>query len=301
MHVLPSSTARRGFTLIELLIVIAIIAILAAMLLPVLESAQERAKRAQCVNDLRQNAIAISIYCSDNSDFMPPLKWRDQNIDYSYLLFEYAPQNVAPPTFTDGPYNLGILWNQNLLGAGQILYCPSISPVPGDPNYEYTSAYYAQTMAWPTGRNAATAADSNPSWVRAGYSYLPSSKVTQLITVDGFGRQQVPMWQPYTSSPQPYQSESVVPLFKQSAIDISKSTVVDLVRNSQSYLAHKNHNSAAGLNAAFGDGHVKWQNIRSNPSIFSSTAANGLWTGVATGSGAQQGEDFRFLMSLFQP
>ncbi len=61
----------RAFTLIELLVVIAIIAILAAMLLPALSAARERARAANCMNNLKQYGLALHMYSGDNDGYCP--------------------------------------------------------------------------------------------------------------------------------------------------------------------------------------------------------------------------------------
>ncbi len=73
---------RRGFTLIELLVVIAIIGILAAMVFPVFARARESARKAVCLSNVKNLALAMQMYLADNNDTLPPDEHRQEVLDY---------------------------------------------------------------------------------------------------------------------------------------------------------------------------------------------------------------------------
>jgi prepilin-type N-terminal cleavage/methylation domain-containing protein/prepilin-type processing-associated H-X9-DG protein len=119
---------RSGFTLIELLVVIAIIGVLIALLLPAVQAAREAARRAQCVNNLKQLGIALHNY-HDTIGSLPLGRTIPQQHSYSVQarLLPFMEQNVLQNSLN---FDLGWSFPDNLTA-----YRASISSFlcPSDP------------------------------------------------------------------------------------------------------------------------------------------------------------------------
>ena len=120
----PAPQRVRGFTLIELLVVIAIIAVLIGLLLPAVQAAREAARRAQCVNNLKQIALACHNYLDSQGVFPPGAitrpasspggwgHWSTQAISWRVLIL---PQIEQSNVYNSVNFNLHA---DNGLGAG---------------------------------------------------------------------------------------------------------------------------------------------------------------------------------------
>lgn len=74
------SLFTKAFSLVELLVVIAVIGILAALLLPVFGKAKIKSVEAVDMGNLRQQALAVHLYATDNNDLTPWPNWLDGDV-----------------------------------------------------------------------------------------------------------------------------------------------------------------------------------------------------------------------------
>jgi prepilin-type N-terminal cleavage/methylation domain-containing protein/prepilin-type processing-associated H-X9-DG protein len=145
---------RGGFTLVELLVVIAIIGVLVALLLPAIQAAREAARRAQCLDNLKNIAIGCANHESAKGkmpygrkfDYWDTYTWVQSILPYIeqqavYNLYWTLPNEKdlpsGPPT-TNGP--IGPIGDDARLRQARhsqipVYYCPSDNmPLPNEMN-----------------------------------------------------------------------------------------------------------------------------------------------------------------------
>jgi prepilin-type processing-associated H-X9-DG protein len=219
----PEAPSRVGFrpTILETMVTVGIAATLVAMVLPAVHVAREAARRAQCVNNLKQIALAASNYESGNGTFpigrnfitccgfgatvengcdgwsplARVLSWAEQPLVYNSI------------NWSDTPYGSR---NSTAVGMGNSLYwCPSDATINGLRIYLLAGGWDGTTVAitytnyagmlgtyCPSNGRYPTAAElalengmypdvGTPLWVKSGISGATRPPVTYASITDG--------------------------------------------------------------------------------------------------------------------
>src|SRR2546423_2526348 len=121
IRTIGANIRARAFTLIELLVTIAIIAILAALLLPALEGARKRSKRAACMGNVRQIGVAFHGFKQEHEDRLPSAVPMAEG---GVREFFFAPGPTLRPGWESNVFRVFQAMS-NFLVSPKILVCPA--------------------------------------------------------------------------------------------------------------------------------------------------------------------------------
>jgi prepilin-type N-terminal cleavage/methylation domain-containing protein len=299
-----TASCAPAFTLIELLVVIAIIAILAALLLPALASAKNKAYKASCQSNQKQIGVGANVYAGDYADFLPASGWQPSGNPWEteeVCRYSGTGKSVATGGMVQGPYALGLLFFSGAVPNGKVFYCPALKL--GEYTYD---TYDAPGYNWPSIPPNYTY--GNP-YVRCSMDYYPQSQTLQSVSTS-YGTYNLPQlttMQITFTSPNhsdPAEKAITVPTpLKTTDLDPNKSMAVDMLYT-LGQISHRSGSNPDGVDALFGDGHVKFVTYGINSKKGSGLPFDpNLWD-PNSGAGKGPGEDanaFRIICNGLQP
>jgi len=139
----------RGFSLVELLVVVGIAAVLVGVLAPVIVGARHSAATLTCVANLKQWAVAVNEYATDNNYWLPrrgqgqmPTTELNRPSDW----FNALPAELKMPTYEQ----LVAAGNMPVDEKGGLWICPEAVNAPNTSGYLFTYGMNMRLSTWLT-------------------------------------------------------------------------------------------------------------------------------------------------------
>jgi prepilin-type processing-associated H-X9-DG protein len=217
------------------------------------------------------------MYGGDFNEQIPRCRWTDADNDNDDRCYDAYVTTLTPK---DG-YALGLLFEAKAVPNAKVFYCLSGA------NLKAGNATYLDYRIW---ENYLNASGQWPGWlandtgdrVRTGYSYVPQSgtQYRANITPDGKPSMRAPAFAKKTTE-----------------FTANLTITADLLYRLD-MMTHRAGRNSYGVNALFGDGHVRFQTDKS----FFDT--QNVWNGNVNGTTTSiedKGDNFRWLIQSFRP